>query len=170
MEASATDRKAIRSTIPARLDRLSWSPFHTPMVATDRIVQGRRFLVQPIDWHATWPAGATLTLMLALALLGTCHRARQPRASRGPHMLPLPTPQHVGTRDGAGAGDHDQPFSFGRRPRALWPYPFNTLQYARLLLLRSRWQDGLVNEHETASGAGGELSCTTRRDRSRTAA
>src|SRR6478609_8158720 len=25
--------KAIRSTIPARLDRLSWSPFHTRMVA-----------------------------------------------------------------------------------------------------------------------------------------
>ena len=24
--------KAIRSTIPARLDRLSWSPFHTRMV------------------------------------------------------------------------------------------------------------------------------------------
>src|SRR6476620_5516418 len=25
--------KAIRSTVPARLDRLSWSPFHTRMVA-----------------------------------------------------------------------------------------------------------------------------------------
>jgi hypothetical protein len=26
-------QNAIRSTIPARLDRLSWSPFHTRMVA-----------------------------------------------------------------------------------------------------------------------------------------
>ncbi len=31
-EAAAAP-KAIRSTIPARLDRLSWSPFHTRMVA-----------------------------------------------------------------------------------------------------------------------------------------
>ena len=32
MSATATGQKAIRSTIPARLDRLSWSPFHTRMV------------------------------------------------------------------------------------------------------------------------------------------
>ena len=30
---AAEPRKTIRSTIPARLDRLSWSPFHTRMVA-----------------------------------------------------------------------------------------------------------------------------------------
>jgi hypothetical protein len=30
---SAAGAKAIRSTIPPRLDRLSWSPFHTRMVA-----------------------------------------------------------------------------------------------------------------------------------------
>ncbi len=33
MTAAAGEKKTIRSTIPARLDRLSWSPFHTRMVA-----------------------------------------------------------------------------------------------------------------------------------------
>ncbi len=33
MNAVATAGKTIRSTVPARLDRLSWSPFHTRMVA-----------------------------------------------------------------------------------------------------------------------------------------
>jgi hypothetical protein len=32
MSAAEAGAKAIRSTIPARLDRLSWSPFHTRMV------------------------------------------------------------------------------------------------------------------------------------------
>jgi hypothetical protein len=47
----------------------------------------------------------------------------------------------VGSLDGVGAGDHDQPYRFGWRPRASVPYPFNTRQYARLLLLRGRVQD-----------------------------
>ena len=47
-----------------------------------------------------------------------------------------------GTHDGTGAGDHDQPYAFGRRPTVLVPAPFSTRQYARLLLLRSRWQAG----------------------------
>jgi hypothetical protein len=46
-----------------------------------------------------------------------------------------------GTKDGQGAGDHDQPYAFGRRPRALAPFPFTTRQYARLLVLRSRVRD-----------------------------
>jgi hypothetical protein len=46
-----------------------------------------------------------------------------------------------GTKDGHGAGDHDQPYVFGRRPRALAPFPFTTRQYARLLVLRSRMQE-----------------------------
>jgi hypothetical protein len=50
----------------------------------------------------------------------------------------------VGTLDGVGAGDLDQPFRFGWRPRTSVPYPFNTRQYARLLLLRSRVQAGLI--------------------------
>src|SRR6266568_7405629 len=48
-----------------------------------------------------------------------------------------------GTHDGTGAGDHDQPYRFGRRPRASATYPFSTRQYVRLLLLRSRIQAGL---------------------------
>jgi hypothetical protein len=43
--------------------------------------------------------------------------------------------------DGEGSADHDQPYRFGFRPRANAPYPFNTRQYARLLVLRSRIQD-----------------------------
>jgi hypothetical protein len=46
-----------------------------------------------------------------------------------------------GSLDGDGAGDHDQPYRFGWRPRASVPYPFNTRQYARLLILRSRLRD-----------------------------
>jgi MFS family permease len=33
VSTTAATQKSIRSTIPARLDRLSWSPFHTRMVA-----------------------------------------------------------------------------------------------------------------------------------------
>jgi hypothetical protein len=40
-------------------------------------------------------------------------------------------------------GDHDVHYVFGRRPRASATYPFSTRQYARLLVLRSRLQDGL---------------------------
>jgi hypothetical protein len=47
----------------------------------------------------------------------------------------------LGSLDEDGAGDHDQPYRFGWRPRASVPYPFNTRQYARLLILRSRVQD-----------------------------
>jgi hypothetical protein len=53
-----------------------------------------------------------------------------------------------GSLDGEGAGDHDQPFRFGYRPRASAPFPFSTRQYARLLILRSHVQD--------ASGADGQ--------------
>jgi hypothetical protein len=49
----------------------------------------------------------------------------------------------TGTLDGAGAGDHDQPYRFGRLPRASAPFPFSTRQYAHLLVLRSRVQAGL---------------------------
>jgi hypothetical protein len=53
---------------------------------------------------------------------------------------------NVGTRDGLGAGDHDQPYHFGRKPRSGTPYPFSTRQYVRLLVLRGRVQDGDVSE------------------------
>jgi hypothetical protein len=52
------------------------------------------------------------------------------------------SPQHsealTGSRDGNGAGDHDVPYVFGRRPCTDSPYPFSTREYARLLALRSR--------------------------------
>jgi hypothetical protein len=47
----------------------------------------------------------------------------------------------AGSLDGDGSADHDQPYRFGFRPRASAPYPFNTRQYARLLVLRGRMQD-----------------------------
>jgi len=45
-----------------------------------------------------------------------------------------------GTLDGSGAGDHDLPYRFGRKPTSSQPFPFSTHQYARLLILRSRVQ------------------------------
>jgi hypothetical protein len=56
-----------------------------------------------------------------------------------------------GSFDGDGAGDHDQPYRFGWRPRVSVPYPFNTRQYARLLILRSRFRDHLGDAGEDAS-------------------
>jgi hypothetical protein len=47
----------------------------------------------------------------------------------------------AGSLDGAHTADHDQPYRFGRRPRASAPYPFSTRQYARLLVLRGRVRD-----------------------------
>jgi len=47
----------------------------------------------------------------------------------------------LGTRDGEGAGDHDQPYRFGRRPCSENPFPFNTRQYVRLLVLRGRLRE-----------------------------
>ncbi|HEY7066602.1 MAG TPA: hypothetical protein VII06_34335 [Chloroflexota bacterium] len=47
-----------------------------------------------------------------------------------------------GTKDGSGAGDHDEAFRFGYRPSARWTYPFLPTQYSRLLILRGRVQDG----------------------------
>ena len=66
--------------------------------------------------------------------------------SQQPH---LNTDDRVGTRDGLGAGDHDQPYRFGWKPRASVPYPFNTRQYGRLLVLRGRVQDGLLAADDT---------------------
>jgi hypothetical protein len=55
-------------------------------------------------------------------------------------VSPADTPS-TGTRDGSGAGDHDQPYRFGWRPRSAAPFPFSEREYARLLVLRSRHQD-----------------------------
>jgi hypothetical protein len=47
----------------------------------------------------------------------------------------------TGTKDGTGASDHDQPYVFGRRPRAVAPWPFTERQYMHLLVLRGRLAD-----------------------------
>ena len=61
----------------------------------------------------------------------------------------------IGSLDGAGGGDHDQAYRFGWRPRASAPYPpgpaqrvFNTRQFIRLLVMRSRFQDHLARDGE----------------------
>jgi hypothetical protein len=54
-------------------------------------------------------------------------------------------PVAAGSKDGRGCADHDQPYTFGRRPRGEAPFPFTTRQYARLLALRGRVADGLVS-------------------------
>ncbi|HEV7665508.1 MAG TPA: hypothetical protein VGQ62_18395 [Chloroflexota bacterium] len=51
-----------------------------------------------------------------------------------------------GSLDGDGQGDHDVPYRFGWRPRASVPYPFNTQQYARLLVFRSRVHERLDHD------------------------
>ena len=56
-------------------------------------------------------------------------------SSPGAHD-PLALP--AGTLDGNGAGDHDEPYRFGRRPTARAPFPFTERQYARLLVFRGR--------------------------------
>jgi hypothetical protein len=42
----------------------------------------------------------------------------------------------------SGAGDHDEPYSFGAPPSAERPYPFHLFQYARLLMLRGELREG----------------------------
>jgi hypothetical protein len=49
----------------------------------------------------------------------------------------------VGSLDAETAGDHDQPYVFGRRPRSNATGPFTTRQYLHLLVLRSRVEAGL---------------------------
>ena len=53
------------------------------------------------------------------------------------------TQQPPESLDGVGAGDNDQSYRFGRKPRSSSPFPFTTRQYVHLLVLRSRVQAGL---------------------------
>jgi len=59
----------------------------------------------------------------------------------------------IGSLDGDGAGDHDQAYRFGWRPRASAPYPFNTRQFIRLLVMRSRLHDHLAREDEAVAAS-----------------
>jgi hypothetical protein len=49
----------------------------------------------------------------------------------------------AGPFDGTGAGDHDQPYVFGWRPRSNATGRFTTHHYLHLLVLRSRLEAGL---------------------------
>ena len=73
---------------------------------------------------------------------------QQQQPPSGAHV---PGAERVGSLDGIGAADHDQPYTFGWRPRSSVPFPFSTRQYSRLLVLRSRVQDGLVGADDQAS-------------------
>ena len=55
---------------------------------------------------------------------------------------------YIGSLDGDGAADHDQAYRFGWRPPASAPYPFNTRQFVRLLVMRSRVHDHPGRESE----------------------
>jgi hypothetical protein len=61
-------------------------------------------------------------------------------------MIQPPALGAAGTKDGSGAGDCDQPYVFGRRPRAVASFPFTAVQFSRLLRLRGRVQDGLYGQ------------------------
>jgi hypothetical protein len=50
----------------------------------------------------------------------------------------------IGTKDGQGCADNDQPYRFGRRPTSAATFPFTSRQFARLLSLRGRVADGLT--------------------------
>jgi hypothetical protein len=73
------------------------------------------------------------------------------------HTLPWPNAgPAAGSFDGDGAADHDQPYRFGLRPRSSAPYPFNTLQYARLLVFRGRIRNqlGAASEPDSHHDSG----------------
>ena len=71
-------------------------------------------------------------------------------------MSTLPRPESTngtsGTRDDVGAGDHDQPFRFGWRPRTSAPVPVQYPSVRPLLLLRSRVDAGLLGQDDLAGG------------------
>jgi hypothetical protein len=59
------------------------------------------------------------------------------------------TPSLDGSRDGTGAADNDQPYQFGHTSTCTWPYPFSSLEFARLLIVRGRVR--AAKEHVDAS-------------------
>ncbi len=70
-----------------------------------------------------------------------------------------PDLEPAGSLDGDGAADCDVPYVFGRPPRALAPFPFSELQFARLLVLRSTVRDHASGREEPREGT--QLQSTT---------
>ncbi len=62
-----------------------------------------------------------------------------------------------GSKDGPGSSDHDQAYTFGRRPRAIAPFPFTPRQFGRLLALRGRIGDGLTGLDDLDAAEDGLL-------------
>ncbi|MGI9145952.1 MAG: hypothetical protein ACR2IK_05305 [Chloroflexota bacterium] len=48
------------------------------------------------------------------------------------------TPSTRESRDGTGAGDHDQSYQFGHKATTASPHPFTHGEFARLLIVRGR--------------------------------
>ena len=75
-----------------------------------------------------------------------------------PASDPLDATAGLGSKDGRGCGDHDQAYTFGRRPRGVAPFPFTERQYMRLLALRGCIADGLIGSDDLdAAGFAAEL-------------
>jgi hypothetical protein len=76
-----------------------------------------------------------------------------------PASDPLDATAGLGTKDGRGCGDHDQAYTFGRRPRGVAPFPFTVHQYTRLLALRGCIGDGLLGADDIdAAGFAADLA------------
>jgi hypothetical protein len=73
--ATATATRTIRSTIPARLDRMSWSPFHTRMVCglgAAWILDGLQITIASLE-DITKPLTATEKPVPAVAAASVTH-------------------------------------------------------------------------------------------------
>jgi len=70
-----------------------------------------------------------------------------------PASDPLDATAGLGTKDGRGCGDHDQAYTFGRRPRGVAPFPFTLHQYTRLLALRWLISDGPLGADDVDAAA-----------------
>lgn len=55
-----------------------------------------------------------------------------------------PAESLIGTKDGAGAADHDEPYTWGNHLSMMSHYPFSEVQFGKLIVLRGRVQDGIL--------------------------
>jgi len=60
-------------------------------------------------------------------------------------MNPMPRSARIAeSAADVASGELDQPYTMGRHPSVSAPFPFTPREFARLLVLRGRVQDGLV--------------------------
>ena len=79
----------------------------------------------------------------AVVLATSSKHTKEIAMNTGSEITTAIGPIASGSLDGVGSGDHDAEYRFGRRPKALAPFPFTTREFARLLVLRSRVDAGL---------------------------